>query len=102
MQNNSENALEHLFIENPFSGKMINILPILKLGQTYPFIKLNKGSESVSGMLDDSIRLICTSALEDDLIEQFRFTIDALYELRDAFKNAIELKKSKWRLVGIE
>jgi hypothetical protein len=96
------NALEHLFITNPFSGKMINILPILKLGQTYPFIKLNKGSESVYGMLDDAIRLICTSNVEDDLIEQFRFTIEALYELRNAFKNAVELKKSKWLLAGIE
>ena len=70
MRNNKqENAEKHLFIDNPFTGKQVNILPILQLCQTRHFNGFNNNDESVFQRLDDAIRLIATSYVEDSLLE---------------------------------
>jgi len=92
-----EDAPKHLFIENPITGKSVNILPILKLSETSPFDGIRKGKESVYQALDDAIRLIATSKTDENLVFDYKMVLFCLYKLRDAFGNMVELKSKNVR-----
>jgi hypothetical protein len=94
MQNNiNENATKHLFIQNPYTGKQINILPLLKLTKHANFTGFNKGDYSVYSKIDLALRLLSTTTIEEEFIDQIREACDSLYEIRDAFSNSVELEK---------
>jgi len=90
----NENAPKHLIIENPITGKEINILPILQMGSEN-FSGFNSGNDSVYQNLDDAIKLLSTSEIESGLISDIRYIVYKLYQLRDAFGSITEFSTSK-------
>jgi hypothetical protein len=93
MRNVNEDAAKHLIIENPFTGKQTDILPLLKISNEC-FSGFSSGDEPVSKHLDDAIRILTTSKTENALAEKIRFIADGLYSLRDAFIEIIEFNAS--------
>jgi hypothetical protein len=93
MQNtNKESAPKHLLVENPYTGKQINILPLLKLTGHANFSGFKKGDYSVYSQIDLALRLLSTTTIEEELIDQVREACESLYEIRDAFGNSVELE----------
>ena len=89
----SEGTPGTLIIENPFTGKFVNILPLLQ----YAFCHqsgFNSGEKSVLKVLDDAIRLISCHSDVDDFDGDNQMLVFNLYEMRDAMEASSELTKT--------
>lgn len=87
MQNSVGDKL--LMVNNPLTGKMINILPILKFleGDCYSH---SGGSEGYA-TIDATIRLLATNLGEGSDLNRIQGNIQVLYNLRDAFGEMKEI-----------
>ena len=89
----NEGTPNTLFIENPFTEKSVNILPLLQ----FSFNELsgfNSGESSVLQVIDEAIRAISTKVDYDVFSEKYQLLLYKLYGLRDALKDSIEIPKT--------
>lgn len=83
MQNTVVDKL--LMVNNPFTGKMINVLPILEFLDGSCYSNLQEGGSEGYATIDLTIKLLVTSLTEDSDLNRIQGNIQVLYQLRDAF-----------------
>lgn len=89
----NESTPKILIVENPFSNKDVNILPLLQ----FSFNQLtgfNSGESSVFQIIDDTIRAITCHIDYDVSSEKYQHIVYQLYGLRDALGASVEIPKN--------
>lgn len=83
MQNTVVDKL--LMVNNPLTGKMINILPILEFLDGSCYSNCQEGGAEGYATIDLTIKLLVTSLTEGSDLDRIQGNIQVLYQLRDAF-----------------
>lgn len=80
-----------LMVNNPLTGKMINILPILKFLEESCYSNSHQGGSEGYATIDATIRLLATNLGEGSDLNRIQGNIQVLYNLRDAFGEMKEI-----------